>query len=223
MPPKNLFLAIARGARSTLAPPFTFAARLITGAPQSARKKPDHAQWTLELLKRLEWRRFEEVCAAYFEELGFKGAHAGVGADGSSAIKLYQRGSERTAILVQCLPWSVYHVGVKAVRALHGAMASADAGEGVLVTPGKFTPEARVFARTEKISLIDGVELVAKIAALPPEKALALLEFATQGDYRTPTCPSCGIKMVSRKSTTHGRAHWGCHNYPACKHTFFEP
>jgi ssDNA-binding Zn-finger/Zn-ribbon topoisomerase 1 len=27
--------------------------------------------------------------------------------------------------------------------------------------------------------------------------------------------------MISRKSTTHGRAFWGCRNYPGCKQTFF--
>ena len=55
-----------------------------------------------------------------------------------------------------------------------------------------------------------------------PEKALAVYKLATQGDFLTPTCPSCAIKMISRKSTAHGRPYWGCRNYPACKHTFFE-
>ena len=73
----------------------------------------------------------------------------------------------------------------------------------------------------EKISLIDGAALVDKITTLPPETALELLRFATEGDYQTPTCPACAIKMIKRKSTTHGRAYWGCLNYPACKHTFF--
>ena len=90
------------------------------------------------------------------------------------------------------------------------------------MTSGKFTQEARDFAGKEKITLIDGPELVGKITALLPEKALALLKVATQGDYQTPTCPACAIKMITRKSTTHGRTYWGCRNYPGCKHTFFE-
>ena len=52
-----------------------------------------------------------------------------------------------------------------------------------------------------------------------PEKALELLRFATQGDFLTPTCPTCALKMIPRKSTTHGRKFWGCRNYPACKQT----
>ena len=233
MQPRNLFHAISLGALATLAHPLTFAARAAAATGSSLarttrlligprRRVLDNAQWTPELLKKLEWRRFEELCAAYFEELGFRADVAPAGADGAVAINLYQQRSQIPAIIVQCKPWSAYHVGIKPVRGLHSAMASASVGEGVLVTPGKFTKEARDFAGKEKISLIDGAELVAKIAALVPEKALALLKFATEGDFVTPTCPSCEIKMVARKSTTYGRTHWGCRNYPACKRTFFE-
>jgi len=51
---------------------------------------------------------------------------------------------------------------------------------------------------------------------------LSKLKAATEGDYQTPTCPACSVKMVTRKSTTRGRTYWGCRNYPACKHTFSE-
>src|ERR1700704_5359844 len=41
-------------------------------APRSAQEDPSGTgRWSLELLRRLEWRRFEELCAAYFEALGF--------------------------------------------------------------------------------------------------------------------------------------------------------
>ena len=166
---------------------------------RAARGNLDIAQWTPELLRRLEWRRFEELCAAYFEALG---ARTG-------------------AVLVRCRPWDAYGVGIKPVRELHEAMAAANVGEGVLVTSGKFTQEARAFAAKEKIGLIDGDDLLTKIGALVPEKALALLELATSGDFITPTCRSCAIKMVKRKSTARGRPYWGCRNYPGCKNTLF--
>ena len=225
MPPRNLLVSIFLGALATLAHPFSFIAKAAGGAGGwlrgSGRAKVDTRQWTAELLKRLEWRRFEQLCAAYFETLGFKADLVHAGADGSGAITLYPQGSASAAILVQCRPWNAYRVGIKPVRGLHSAMTAANVGEGVLVTSGKFTQEARDFAGKEKISLIDGPELVAKIAALVPEKSLALLEYATEGDFLTPTCPTCAIKMISRKSTLHGRAYWGCRNYPRCKHTFF--
>jgi restriction system protein len=211
MPPRNLLLSIALGALATLAHPFAFAAKAAAAAASSlgrtARRfigshpsQVDNAQWTPELLRLLEWRRFEELCAAYFDAQGAGGA----------------------AVLVQCRPWSPHGVGIKPLHELRSAMASGNVGEGVLLTPGKFTQEARAFAGKEKIRLIDGAELLGSIAALVPEKALALHRLATQGDFRTPTCPSCAIKMVSRKSTKHGRTYWGCRNYPACKQNFFE-
>src|SRR5438067_1580863 len=76
---------------------------------------------------------------------------------------------------------------------------------------------ARARFDTESWSL----DLLAKLAALAPEKALGLLKFATQGDFLTPTCPRCSIKMISRSSTHEGRRFWGCPNYPRCKQTLY--
>jgi restriction system protein len=197
------------------------ALRFSVSRSRAARAGIDKAQWTPELLRRLEWRRFEELCAAYFEALGFRAELAYAGADASAAIHLYAEGAARATILVRCRPWDAYGVGIKPVRALHDAMSTAQLAEGVLLTSGKFTTEARAFAPGAKISLVDGEGLLAKIGALVPEKALALLELATRGDFVTPTCPACAIKMVKRKSTARGRPYWGCRNYPGCKNTFF--
>ena len=231
MPPRNLLHAMVLGALATLTHPFAFVARAAAAASSglgrairrfidSRASASNDAQWTPELLKRLEWRRFEQLCAAYFEALGFTADLAGAG--GGASINLYEQGSKSASAIVQCRPWTAYHVGIKPVRELRGAMTSGNVGDGVLVTSGKFTKEARDFAGKQGVRLIDGADLVAKIAALVPEKSLALHKLATQGDFQTPTCPSCTIKMISRKSTAYGRRYWGCRNYPACKHTFFE-
>ena len=212
--PRTLLSVITLGAFATLTYPF---AQLIR---RRARPRVDTAQWTPELLKQIEWRRFEELCAAYFQALGFRTDVVPAGAGGGVDINLYEQGAERASTLVQCQPWNAYRVGIKPVRGLLGAMASGNVGEGVMVTSGKFTQEARDFARKEKIKLVDGAELLVKFADLEPEKAVGLLRFATQGDFQTPTCPTCAVKMIPRKSTTHGRKFWGCRNYPSCKQTF---
>ncbi|MGB8857191.1 MAG: topoisomerase DNA-binding C4 zinc finger domain-containing protein [Burkholderiales bacterium] len=38
---------------------------------------------------------------------------------------------------------------------------------------------------------------------------------ATEGEYSTPSCPSCGIKMLIR-SGRQGN-FWGCKNFPRCR------
>jgi len=170
-------------------------------APRSAQDDPSGTgRWSLELLRRLEWRRFEELCAAYYE---------------------VAEGADKPPSVVQCKPSSVYTVGIKPVRELRAAMAAAGVPQGVLVACGTFTSEAKEFSRGENIQLIDGGELLRKIGALAPEQGQALLKLATAGDFSTPTCPACGIKMTARTSSTEGRKFWGCLNYPRCKRTFF--
>jgi restriction system protein len=98
-------------------------------------------------------------------------------------------------------------------------MEDAKIASGVLLAAGRFAQEAYALA-DPGIELVDGAALLERIAALPEEKSRGLLEFVTEGDFRTPTCPLCSIKMVQRRSTLQGRAFWGCRNYPACKQTF---
>ena len=185
------------------------------------RARFDTGKWSLELLKRLEWRRFEELCAAYFEALGFKTAVTHSRADGGADILLAAAGADSASAVVHCKAWSAYRVGIKPVRALRAAMTSAGAGEGILATSGRFTQEAVDGAAAESITLIDGAEMIGKLAALAPEQARALLKLATQGDFLTPTCPHCSVKMIARQSIAHGRKFWGCPNYPQCKETVF--
>jgi restriction system protein len=179
-------------------------------------------KWTPELLKHLEWRRFEETCAAYFEAAGFA-TRVTPTASGSGVadIGLCAAGSDAVTTLAHCKAWDAYRVGIKPMRELRAAMTSAKLDKGMLVTAGRFTSEATTFAAAEKIELVDGAELLARLAALPTDTALALLKFATQGDFLTPTCPGCCIKMTARRSTANGRKFWGCANYPRCKETSF--
>jgi len=181
------------------------AAAILAAALVRRRKEPAEdpsgtGRWSLELLRRLEWRRFEELCAAYYE---------------------VAEGADKPPSVVQCKPSSVYTVGIKPVRELRAAMAAAGVPQGVLLACGTFTSEAKEFSRGESIRLIDGGELLRKIGALAPEQGQALLKLATAGDFSTPTCPACGIKMTARTSSTEGRKFWGCLNYPRCKRTFF--
>lgn len=220
---RNFLLEIGRTFLAVLWIPFSLFGRSTraTGARrQSARCASfDTANWTPELLKHLEWRRFEELCVAYFQARAFTvNTHPRAG--GAADLALYIEGAGEPTLLVHCTAWSAYPVGIKPVQELLAAMAPARVGQAVLVAAGKFAQPAVDFAAKNNIELIDGARLLTEFAALAPEKALALLKLATKGDFLTPTCPDCSIKMVSRKSTGEGRAFWGCENYPRCKQTF---
>jgi len=187
-------------------------------APAEAKPaaKVDAARWSAELLGALEWKRFEEVCAGLFERLGFTTKLATCGADGGIDIHLYWPPSDQPVAIVQCKAWTK-QVGVKVIRELRGVMTSERAAKGIFVTTSTFSDDAIAFAKGNKIALMDGAEVLKSILKLPEEKQTSLLGLATAGDYTTPTCPSCGIKMMSRKPKAGGRPFWGCLNFPDCR------
>lgn len=96
-------------------------------------------------------------------------------------------------------------------------MAAEGVNEGIFVTTSTFTRDAAEFARGKNIALIDGADLLRKLQDLPPEDQEHILAAITTGDYTTPTCPSCGIKMVTRVAKTSGEGFWGCTRYPKCR------
>jgi restriction system protein len=221
---RNLTTEIGRALVTAISLPVTLfhrSVRSIGARNQSVRCASfDTAKWTSDLLKHLEWRRFEELCTAYFEALGFTTRITHSRADGAADIALRVEGTDTVSVLVHCKAWSAYPIGLKPLQELFAGMAPAGVGEAVLVTSGRFTPPAADFASKHNIQLLDGARLLTEFAGLVPEKALALLKLATKGDFLTPTCPGCSIKMISRKSTDEGRAFWGCVNYPSCLQTF---
>ena len=221
---RNLAIELGRMLLAAISMPFSLLNRSVRSIGErgqaASRARFDATKWTLELLRHLEWRRFEELCTAYFESLGFTTKVTRSRADGSADIALRIEGADTVSVLVHCRAWSAYPIGLKPLQELFAGMAPAGVGEAVLITSGRFTQPAADFAKQHKIELLDGARLLAELAGLVPEKALALLKLATRGDFLTPTCPSCSVKMTSRKSTGEGRAFWGCVNYPSCKQTF---
>ena len=174
--------------------------------------------WSLDLLRELEWKRFEIVCASYYQKQGFRVETIRCGADGGIDAKLYWRDETNPAAILQCKAWNAYQVGVKPVRELLGVMAHNGVAKGIFLATKTFTIEAIEFASKNPIELVTGEDLLCKINLLSLADSADLLKIATAGDYLTPSCPSCGIKMVKRLGN---RGHfWGCKNYPRCRPRF---
>ena len=102
-------------------------------------------------------------------------------------------------------------------RELRGVMAHEKVEKAFFMAPNGFTDDARAFAAENRITLLDGKLFLAMLERLPAEPRQQLLDFATAGDWTTPTCPSCGIKMTARDSKRGG--FWGCVSYPKCRGT----
>ncbi|OED47203.1 hypothetical protein ACH42_03215 [Endozoicomonas sp. (ex Bugula neritina AB1)] len=182
---------------------------------------------SLTYLQEIDWKRYEILCRDYFQAKGFQARLTDVGADGGVDVILsrFNDKGKAVTVYVQCKAWSQQKVGVQAVRELYGVMAADKVPIGIFMATSDFTNDAKAFAEDKKLQLISGQRFIELIGKLPTEMQEQLSKTALSGDYRTPTCPSCDVKMVIRttsKGKNSGVKFWGCRNYPKCKHKFFK-
>lgn len=185
-------------------------------APSGVADRP--TEWSADVLNRMDWKRFEALTAAYYQQLGFRAETIQCGADGGIDVKLFRGDDPTPAAIVQCKAWNNRAVGVKAVRELLGVMVHNKVDTGVFLATGSFTLEANEFAKGHRIALGNGDQFLAKLKALSEDTRRRLLDIAVEGDWTTPSCPSCGTKMVLREGG--GKRFWGCRDFPRCRRTF---
>lgn len=170
--------------------------------------------WGPEVFDVIEWRRFEAVVEALFQQAGFETRSQSHGGDEGIDVWLYSRSHPEAPVsIVQCKHWSGKRVGVDEIRELRGVMAAKNVRRGQFATTSTFTPDAVTFARDNGINLLDVDGLLALIANRTSEQQAALLSVATEGDYWRPTCVNCGVKLVDRTSGKDGSHFWGCTNF----------
>lgn len=178
---------------------------------------PKLDRWSLELLQAIDWKRFEEVVAAYFREKSFRCETTAYGPDGGVDGRLFFRDEPAPVGVVQCKAWGKSRrVGVAQVRELLGVMAHEKVPRGYFAATGGFTDDAITFAKSNPIMLITGNDFLTAIAKMEPQKSARLLAVSTEGDFTTPSCPSCGEKLY-RKTFATGNDAWVCRRYPKCR------
>ncbi|WP_426399584.1 restriction endonuclease [Ralstonia sp. R-29] len=175
-------------------------------------------RWTLEAIQSLEWKRFELLCVQYYEQMGFTVKTVPHGPDGGIDATLYKAGLDAPVAVVQCKAWSK-PVKVEQVRALGGSMLAHKVRRGVFWSlSGYVGNPVQEFSELAGIQLLDGPAVLERIRALGEDKQAALLARVFEGDYRTPSCPACGVKLVARNGRS--GAFWGCSNYwKGCRYT----
>lgn len=178
---------------------------------------PPQSEWSLELIQTIEWKRFEDVCQKFYEAKGIRCACTPLGPDGGIDIFLYQGDSRQASAIVQCKAWGDSYVGVRPIRELLGVMTDQKVPKAFFMTTGKYSDEAKAFAARNRITLIDGLLLLAMIQRLPDDARRELLSFATRGDYNIPSCPTCGTKMRLISGQEGWRDFWGCCSFPRCR------
>jgi restriction system protein len=171
-------------------------------------------QKNIESIRSVSWRAFEDLVGEAYRRRGYHVAETGGdGADGGVDLILKKDGE---TLFVQCKNWKTFKVGVKVVRELYGVVVGRGATGGIVITSGRFTQDAREFARGKRLELIDGGRLLRMIDEVkkPPSNS-------TVGEPKEDNlCPRCGSKMVlrvARKGHHPGEKFWGCTAFPKCR------
>lgn len=171
--------------------------------------------FTAELLAKLEWKRFEELVAQYYLKTGVVAVRTKTGPDSPVHLKISWKGEAKPFACVQCHASPVGLIRPDPLQALFAALTVDDIRRGYVVTNGKFNVEARDFAEEKHFTLLPGDILLEKLNALPPAARSELMHETTTGDYTTPTCPKCDIKMVHTEE-----GGWRCSHAPKCEAVF---
>lgn len=189
------------------------AATTVSNTPFSEPVAVDNsALFNGEFLAKLEWKRFEELVALYYIKTGVVAVRTKTGPDSPVHLKISWKGETKPFACVQCHANPPGLIRSEPLQSLALALAGAEIRRGYVVTNGKFNVEARDLAEEKHFTLLPGDILLEKLNALPPMARIELMQEMTKGDYTTPTCPKCDVKMVRS-----GPEAWRCANYPKCE------
>jgi restriction system protein len=170
-------------------------------------------------LDALEPEAFDLLVGEIFRRQGYEiEMSGGVGSDGANDLTL-RKSAE--VILVQCRHWNSWKVSAPSLEEFYGIVMAAGATSGIFVTSGDYTPEARTFAQTKPIRLIDRTGLEQLIGEInePGENLFDLRlwidRFSARVTVADPACPFCG-KPMKLKRGFQGRPFWSCQTFPHC-------
>lgn len=193
-----------------------FAIFILLIAPFSffnARRKAKQLdnQKSIETIRQLHWRNFEELVAEAYRRQGYRVAEGSYGPDGGIDLEL-RKGEE--LVLVQCKQWKTQKVGVSVVREMFGVLTASNADKVIVICSGKFTQQAIDFASDKPIELLSGNELLSLVKGVQAEPNIEPIQQAS--------CPRCGSELVERQAkrgTNAGNTFLGCTSFPKCRYT----
>lgn len=216
------------GSVSTMVSPFIAAIVAIVWLVALIQKAVDgrrlDRQTGIESIRNLSWRDFEHLLAEGFRRQRYGVSDTGAGVDGGIDLILEKAG-RRT--LVQAKQWKARKVGVRPVRELFGVQTSEGADSAIIVTSGNVTAEARRFADSNGVQVIEGEALLQMIRAVQrrrPQPAVAAptKHESTEPTDDSPACPACGAQMlrrIAKRGARAGQPFWGCSSFPGCRGT----
>ncbi len=180
-----------------------------SAAPSAARASPKKpTRWRAGVLRAIEWQRFEALCAALFRQDGYVVKLNADSAVGGTQLWLYSPLDLKNPVrIVHCKHLGDGPIETPEVEAFRQVLERSDVSSGAIVTAGRFSDEAKRFARRNHIAPVDSVNLLTVILRRSDAHQQDLLAVATQGEYWRPTCQTCKAKMAPLNGA---EGVWGC-------------
>lgn len=183
-------------------------------------KKADNARG-VEDLQDLSPKEFEDMVVELYTAMGHKAKRTG--ATGDHGVDVVVQANNGEKWVVQCKRWRGT-VGEPVVRDFHGVMQHEKADKGAVITTGKFTLQAKEWAKGKPITLVEGDEFLTHIKqahGLPEQTSITSEQNSYyEGTITPPYCPKCGSKMILRiakQGVNQGEKFWGCSTFPQCR------
>ncbi len=178
-----------------------------------------------EFIKSLEWRAFEMLC---YHILSMQDEYNieinGGGSDKGADIIAKDKQTNQIIEIMQCKAYAKRNkVTVGKMRDFMGSMQVFGVKKGSYVTTSSYTANALELAKQFNIITYTIEDILQAFHSLPEFKQNHIEREIRKTDFTTPTCPSCGVKMVERiakKWRGKGEPFWGCPSFPKCRNTF---
>ena len=211
---ENQIINMVLKALAVPAPYFAFFILLI--APFSffnSRRKVKQLDYqrSIETVRQLHWRNFEELVAEAYRRQGYKVSEGGFGADGGIDLELRKNDEW---VLVQCKQWKAQKVGVSVIREMLGVLVASNANKVIVITSGRYTQQAIDFASDKPMALVDGNKLLSLIHDVQTEPKVETVKHTA--------CPRCGSELLERQAKrgiNAGNTFLGCSNFPKCRYS----
>ncbi|WP_414663307.1 restriction endonuclease [Horticoccus sp. 23ND18S-11] len=161
---------------------FELAATSVASTPMpstpviAAVPKGDTSIFTAEKLEKLEWKRFEELVAAYYSKTGVVANRTDAGQEAAVHVKISWKGEPRPFAYVQCVVPTFGPIDPKPLHALLAVLAKDDIRRGHVVTTGKFSAAALKLAEEKQLTLLAGDVFLEKLNALPSSARVEIMK-----------------------------------------------
>lgn len=174
-------------------------------------------------ISELDWPKFELLVAEIYRRRGFAvEISSGFGAEVGLDVKLTRDGE---TVLVLCKHWTVvrnYKVGAQEIESLYEKVENEPGQQGIFVSTGEFTPEAKEFAEGKPIQLM-GVADIEKLIPHVSRNNENILNvrswirnFVANVKIVDPRCPKCAKPMLLITAPD-GTPGWKCPDSPVCE------